>query len=157
MWGLFAESPAVPSTQTATASTGGAASVGQSGGITAGTYSKTTVLPGVTPEELARRKKVREKLGKFIERLWLKDQAARFGWNAEERKKHNFENIIPEIQQYLKENLDESYATRFAYPEAKNLAPLDFNNRQTPYQGQAESESTREKIRFLTKVIEDLK
>lgn len=110
-----------------------------------------------SPEEVARKKRIREQLGKFVGKLMAQDLAARSGWSPEFRKTHNAEDPLPEIQKYLRENLDESYATRVVYPEVEDLAKKYDNPNQGQYQGQGESELARMRIRFLNKTIDELK
>lgn len=153
VYGTFKGKPVPPPTVAISAATGGAASMGQTGGITAGSY-RATIYPSVTPEERARKKKIREQLGIFITRLWAQDVAARSGWSAEERIERKATDPSYEIQEYLKANLDESYSTRFLYPEPEDLSKRDYSN---TYIGRAESETARTRIKFLTKVIEELK
>lgn len=153
IYGAVKERPVPPPTFAVSASTGGAASLGQSGGITAGSY-RATITPGVTSEELARKKKIRKDLGGYIERLLAYDVAVRSGWSQEEIKRTHSEDPSGEIQQYLRDNLDESYAARFIYPEIEDLKTKKYDN---PYIGQAQSESARAHIRFLHKVVDDYK
>ena len=154
VYGTVKDRPVPPPPIAVSASTGGAASVGQSGGVTAGTYTRTAIMPGVNPEELARRKKIREDLGHYIERLLAYDVAVRGGWDEETIKRAHREDPSGEIYQYLQKNLDESYAARFIYPEVEDLSTKNYDNQ---YIGQAQSESARAHIKFLHKVVDELK
>ena len=106
-------------------------------------------------EEVTRKKRIREQLGKFRERLLSYEVAVRSGWDAEMMKRSHREDPSSDIEQYLRDNLDEYYAARFIYPEVEDLSKKKYD--VNPYIGQGESESARAKLRFLDKIMDDIK
>lgn len=107
-------------------------------------------------KEKARKKKIREDLSAFIEKLQTLDMAFRGGWSLEEMERQGVKDAAANAFQYLKKNFDESYARHFNNPLAGEKRDEKEDHRQQ-YQGQGMSELTEAQIRYLEKIIEENK